>query len=284
MKQLFVLSLALILTFGLLACGNAENDTGLEDADGNAEIEVDTPTDPTITDPAENDPELCQHSWVDATCSAPKTCTLCKATEGEPSAESHAMSGWQLYIDGQGYAPDENRNSCTVCGIYESKLNFDRMMFRYADLANAFGYFEKGQLPEVADVITAAFWGGIPCESTDVDFVYYHTIKIADLDDFTRKCLGTTYDYTQIQNLPVLWESICNYDAEKNAIVIRSLPAGGGDGFMRDQVTWTTEDDIHYTVTVKYVSYEVEGAEYTQVFTMEKVENNYIITSVGDPS
>ena len=51
------------------------------------------------------------------------------------------------------------------------------------------------------------------------------------MDDFTRKCLGTTYDYTQIQNLSVLSESRCNYDAAKNAIVIEAYGAGGGDGF-----------------------------------------------------
>ena len=42
----------------------------------------------TVTAPA------CEHSWTDATCSAPKTCSKCDATEGEVDPEAHK------YVDG----------------------------------------------------------------------------------------------------------------------------------------------------------------------------------------
>ena len=37
----------------------------------------------------------CEHTWTDATCSAPKTCSLCGATEGEANPEAHN------YVDGK---------------------------------------------------------------------------------------------------------------------------------------------------------------------------------------
>jgi len=35
------------------------------------------------------EPEACEHSWVDATCTTPKTCSLCSATDGDALGHAH---------------------------------------------------------------------------------------------------------------------------------------------------------------------------------------------------
>lgn len=50
---------------------------------------------------------FCEHEWVDATCLAPKTCSLCALTEGEPAAHQ--------WLD----ADCTNPKTCAVCTITE---------------------------------------------------------------------------------------------------------------------------------------------------------------------
>ena len=87
------------------------------------------------------------HSWNDATCTAPKTCGTCGATEGEPNGHSHAANvtaptcmekGYTTYtcpcgdsykdnyVDALGHTPDasveENRveATCNAAGSYDT--------------------------------------------------------------------------------------------------------------------------------------------------------------------
>ena len=51
----------------------------------------------------------CQHEWKDATCAAPKTCSVCKATEGEALAHT--------WVDATCAAP----KTCSVCKATEGE-------------------------------------------------------------------------------------------------------------------------------------------------------------------
>lgn len=53
-----------------------------------------------------------EHSWQDATCSAPKTCAECGLTEGDPL--EHTFSDWY---------PDQNKQyrTCQICSYQETK-------------------------------------------------------------------------------------------------------------------------------------------------------------------
>jgi len=53
--------------------------------------------------------EPCQHTWTDATCTAPKTCSVCGATEGEALGHS--------WTDATCTAP----KTCSVCGATEGE-------------------------------------------------------------------------------------------------------------------------------------------------------------------
>lgn len=60
-----------------------------------------------------DEPDAHKHVWAEATCTEPKTCTVCGETEGEPLGHD--------FVDG----------ICTVCGAYEnpfavSDLNYSR--------------------------------------------------------------------------------------------------------------------------------------------------------------
>lgn len=50
----------------------------------------------------------CEHSWIDATCTSPKTCSLCKATEGE------ALGHVEVILEGK-------EASCTEAGLTNGK-------------------------------------------------------------------------------------------------------------------------------------------------------------------
>jgi len=80
MKRTVILILVAILLFSFTAC----DDSGGE--------ETATP---------------CTHEWISATCTTPKTCSLCGDTEGEPSAISHS------YV----------QDICEHCGIIQLTLD-----------------------------------------------------------------------------------------------------------------------------------------------------------------
>lgn len=98
MKRLVCLLLALGIIFSLCACGHEH--TWLE---------------PTCTEPrtcsecGKTEGEPLGHKWKDATCTEPKTCTVCGETEGEPLGHK--------WTDASCTEP----KTCTVCGEIEGK-------------------------------------------------------------------------------------------------------------------------------------------------------------------
>ena len=53
------------------------------------------------------------HSWIEATCLVPKTCSVCGVTEGDTSA--HSFGEWKELLDGR------MQRVCAVCGETENK-------------------------------------------------------------------------------------------------------------------------------------------------------------------
>lgn len=98
MKKAFSLILVLVMLLSLCACG--KDDT--QDTTPATQAPTEAPTAPPTTPPA----TTCSHSWVDATCTAPKTCSKCGATEGRAAGHS--------YTDG----------ACSVCGTADPNVPF----------------------------------------------------------------------------------------------------------------------------------------------------------------
>ena len=130
MKKRLAIMLALVLVLSLCACkknntpdptpDNAQSQSGSTEnsSDNNTEnTNTDSSSDVTdestgetgstdTTDTTDSTP-ACTHDWKAATCTAPKTCSKCKATEG--SAAGHS---WK---DATCTAP----KTCSVCGATE---------------------------------------------------------------------------------------------------------------------------------------------------------------------
>jgi len=56
----------------------------------------------------------CSHDWQEATCTEPKTCAKCGATEGE--ALGHDYSEWQITVEPTYSADGEQAQTCSRCG------------------------------------------------------------------------------------------------------------------------------------------------------------------------
>lgn len=125
MKKTLAILLTLAMLLSLCACGSDDTQStdptssiqagsntqpestesttnGNEDATEGTPAPSDEPTsEPTeepTTAPTETEPPACTHNWKNATCQAPKTCTVCGATEG--GLAGHSYSG----------------GTCSVCG------------------------------------------------------------------------------------------------------------------------------------------------------------------------
>ena len=71
----------------------------------------------TCSECEETEGEPLGHSWVDATCTSPKTCSRCDATEGEPLGHQLSEANYQQPA------------TCSVCGATEGEplqADFDK--------------------------------------------------------------------------------------------------------------------------------------------------------------
>ena len=196
------------------------------------------------------------------------------------TAKGHSMSGWTTYSNPSNYAPGEKRNSCANCDYYESEMQYDRMFAYYAEVAHQLGTFSNAQelQGDLGKVITAAvFCQAVSVENVETDGRYLRIISVSDMNAFTTKCLGTTFDYTGIDEIWVLYESRCHYDASTDSLVIIPSGMGGGDPEPTRSVTFTTDDNINFTVSVAITWYY--GRVSYGTMTVALAGGNYIITS-----
>ena len=212
------------------------------------------------------------------------SCTKCNYAYAEalPAIE-HSMDGWLYFDEATDFTPGVEKNVCGNCEYTETRLDYSRMFRNYAHIIRWLPEFsDPAQLQafgvEGLNVISAAYFNGISAEqvSAEGEFPYVFRIHGVDLDEFTTKVFGMTYDYTGVENLNVLHESRCSYNADNNSLYITAYGAGNETPELAS-LEYTTEDDVHFTVTALW-RYS-EGGEFTTTFTVEKVGENYIIAS-----
>ena len=89
----------------------------------------------------ETEGEVGEHGWVDATCKTPKTCSVCSATEGEVGDHS--------YVDG----------TCSVCGEAEEVLTpFSEKISVPSNGHSSWGYVSGLTLSGTDGSIYEAYW------------------------------------------------------------------------------------------------------------------------------
>ena len=189
------------------------------------------------------------------------------------------MSGWKTHISATKFTAGENRNTCLNCGKYESEMEYDTMFKFYARVVGHLPSFSKPQDIQAridnCGLIAAA--SAVVGETTwDGEYTWVFTVKIADMDSFTDKCLGATFDYTNIECAGFLVENSCIYDKDTDSIVVRG-GIGGGNDYALHGIEYTTTDNVHFTVTATH--FEDNRGEYYSTMTVELIDGKYIITS-----
>ena len=140
--------------------------------------------------------ELAEHNWTPATCTAPKTCSVCSATEGEPNGhtegtdwKSDANYHWHICsVDGCGaviesskaaHTPDREAATetdpikCTECGyIIEEQLAPRTPVTSIAATITAPAL---GATPDYHPVFTST-----PADSVELDEITWYKIAIAN--------------------------------------------------------------------------------------------------------
>lgn len=203
--------------------------------------------------------------------------SLCACGEAA-CGDTHSWGDWTILEKGTNYTPAITEHTCSKCGEKESMESFDQMFRYYAELLKWIPFFtEAERLQQNLDsVITAAFFGEIPVVTeVDENNACTHTIKVSDLDDFTTKVFGCTYDYTGVENLWVLFESKASYDAAEDAIVIRAFGAGDETAQLQD-VTYEVTDGGSYMVIA---TFSREGETFEKAFCVAKRNGNYVIST-----
>ena len=212
------------------------------------------------------------------------TCTKCSHsyTETLPAIE-HSMDGWLYYDEATDFTPGVEKNICGNCGYTETRMDYYRMFRNYARILHWVPEFsEVSQLQNFGidglNVISAAYFGGVGVEqvSQEGEYPYVFRIHGVDMNAFTTKLFGTIFDYTGVENLNVLYEAKCSYQADNNSLYITAQGAGDEDPELVS-LKYSTQDDVHFAVTATW-KYS-EGEEFTSTFTVEKIGENYRITS-----
>lgn len=220
------------------------------------------------------------------------TCIDCGHTLTEETAPvGHQLQGWQVYDQDLG----ESRNTCARCGHYESKVDEKALAMRFYQLASRLPDFsDPAQLQNIESGNRNLLYFAHMCsgkvqqhpedmEAVTEDEIYRKNferwITVEDLDAFTTKYLGRTYDYTGIDGL--YFGSGCNeccYDEDRNAVVYIALPVGGGLWEIElVEQTYTVEND---TMTIVTQLHTVDfGDDWSVTVTIQKVDGRYILTS-----
>lgn len=81
MKKIVLTILGIVLALSITACGNTKEK--VEENDNDDWQEMSTESKEEVKEKEKSSCELNGHSWSEATCKTPKTCTECGITEGE---------------------------------------------------------------------------------------------------------------------------------------------------------------------------------------------------------
>ncbi len=205
--------------------------------------------------------------------------SLCACSAAKGPCTEHTWGEWQTVKESTDFTPGQSKRACDACGTEEFKDNFYKMFMNYGEIIRWLPFFTEAERLQqnIDSVITAAFFGGVAheTEANPDEGIYYHTVKVSDLNDFTIKVFGCTYDYTGVENLYVLFESKASYDADLDAVVIRAMGAGDEMPMLTD-VSYEVTPSSTYMVTAYYEFY---GEITERVFCVAQRDGNYVIST-----
>lgn len=275
MKRVLSLLLVLVLLLSLCACG--KNDTQNTDPStnpsqattDNTEVPTDgttegtqapteepttAPTETPTTKPTETPttkptetptttPTTCSHSYKDATCTAPKTCSKCGATSGSALGHSYKNATCTApktcskcgATSGSAAGHSYSNGTCTVCGAADPNVPFtDNEWVAYIVKA---GTSEQGEVLSV------------------------YTLKPTKFQGYTHKDYYSNVNYSSSNNGSITYDGKTYYDFWFSSSM--------------NGITW---DDNGDTVTVKF-AYDSPVIELVLTRTSE---TQFTVTSSND--
>ena len=130
MKKSLIVAICVIMLLFLVGCNN-NDDTSLKCMNCGESIAEDAKFCPqcgeTILDDSDNnnnnDGEQCSHNWQTATCTSPKTCSLCGETEGNALGHTTATGVCERCNVRQGWTKNEVQSSVKVYSIFVDEIN-----------------------------------------------------------------------------------------------------------------------------------------------------------------
>ncbi|WP_029231186.1 hypothetical protein [Butyrivibrio sp. VCB2006] len=232
-KSFFILTVTMIVMTAFTACGSTATNSGepaaIEETPASAHehswTEATCTTPRTCEECGATEGEALGHDWVEATCEAPKTCSRCGETEGEPLEHQ-----WT-------FATIDAPKTCEVCGLTEG----EPVSVKEIDLSS---YTKNWK-------IVAPFKDTIICEKS-ANYVY--TIAVFDYEgnklkeitkapDYDEAC-GVSIPYIFQDDIQLGFQIACNniytnegtidlYDTKGELIkTIKSSWDSGDDGYL----------------------------------------------------
>ena len=128
MKKSLMAAICIIMLLFLVGCNN-NNDTSLKCMNCGESIADDAKFCPqcgeTILDTSDgnNNGEQCSHSWDAATCTSPKTCSLCGETEGNALGHTTTTGVCDRCNVRQGWSENEIQSSIKVYDVFVSDID-----------------------------------------------------------------------------------------------------------------------------------------------------------------
>ena len=229
----------------------------------------------------------CEHTWADATCTAPKTCSLCGATDGEALGHTEeTVAGTAATCTESGMTDGKK---CTVCGVTTVEQT----------AIDALGH-KAGK--DDGDVTTA-----VTCERCDYVFVeakeaitltiptFENGAVITDkmnyaIGDTVKLTINPDFGYAQkltIDGEPLMldWnDNVYSFVAEKDTYVISGSFEPTREMYAGDPTRWDNINQAHGVITAYYPNnndawwYKING-NYTSFAITAKnyrdIENSY---------
>lgn len=239
---------------------------------------------PTAQTQVDTQPSAHVHAYVEevqqaASCtedgSAVYTCA-CGDTYTAVLPAAHTWGEWHV-------VGLQESHRCTACGCYEYRealhLTLEQVLDAYTSNIPSLAYFDSVDQLDALNVLGWCWLGGVePIETVEEGALLRRTYAVSDLDAYTTKTLGRTWDYFEVDGQSLWGVFNYTYDAAANT-VIEECHAGMGIGVGSGQYRgYQQMDDTHFAVTY-LVEYQGEVRSTDNVMVVELVNGQYIIVA-----
>ena len=266
--------------------GTTEGTTGTETT------EPSTTTPPTTTPPTTPPTTEATHTHsysskvtTAATCTAKGvktyTCSCGNSYTEDIKATGHTWGEWKQTTTPSYTAKGEETRTCGKCSATETRdvaqLTLDNIFKDYPNVIlgsemGTLGFFNSASELQASKIVYRADGLVTPVSTTESPLSY--TYSVSSLNAFTNKYLGRTFDYsTAVKDNGS--EKI-EYNADAQTVTITFVGGMGGMTYTNTYIGYEQIDDTHFVITYET---NFEYRPKTAKMEIEKVGNNYIVTS-----